>query len=80
LLKLFSVIKKTKLDQVKYSKGKTDWKYVKSNNAEVVDIKAPTLTDVELAQIKNVEQSRQFDSLTLRFSRQIMAALLTGVE
>ena len=47
--------KKVKLENVKFSKGKTDWNHVKNSKDEVIDNNAPALTQAELNQLKKAK-------------------------
>lgn len=48
--------KKIKVENIKSSKGKTDWNYIKSSDVEVNDINAPALTQAELNQLKKAKK------------------------
>jgi hypothetical protein len=50
--------KRVKLDQIKLSKGRTDWAYLKHEKAEIFDANAPKLSSLELAQMEKVSKEK----------------------
>lgn len=48
--------KKIKLEDVKMTKGKTDWSFVKKNDSEVFDANARPLNEAELTQMKKAKK------------------------
>ena len=53
-------MKKTvKLKDVKSSKGKTDWNYLKKSESEVHDAEAPPLSQSELMQMRRAKPSKK---------------------